>query len=114
MHNKIYRSREYIIFKVRNGYVVQNTKKKFENGHTHVKNYNLAKKLIKWSKNNEVPETKNTYILESLNRISNDYKYKERLKNEKEKYSKSNYYSIDDNVDRRNELRDNKGEKRDR
>lgn len=89
MYNKIYRSREYIIFKVKNGYIVQNTKKKFEEGHTHVKNYNLAKKIIKWSKNNEIPNTKNTYILESLKRITNDYEYKERLENEKKKYKKN-------------------------
>lgn len=100
MCNKIYRSKQYIILKVKNGYIVQNTKKKFEEGHTHVRNYNLAKKMIHWSKNNELPNTKNKYILESLYRISNDCKYREELKNEKEKYSKNSRSSINGNVDR--------------
>ncbi len=100
MCNKIYRSKQYVILKVKNGYIVQNTKKNFEEGHTHVRNYNLAKKMIYWSKNNELPNTRNKYILESLYRISNDYKYREELKNEQEKYNKSSRNSFDRNVDR--------------
>lgn len=98
MFNKIYRRKEYIIFRVKNGYVVQNTKKKFEEGHTHIKNYNMAKKLIDFSIKKELPKnTKNAYILESLYRISNDEKYKERIKNEQEK-TNNNKYNYGNNV----------------
>lgn len=86
MFNKIYRRKEFIIFRVRNGFIVQNTKKEFSEGHTHIKNYNMAKKLIDFSIKKELPKnTKNTYILESLYRISKDEEYKERIKNEQEK-----------------------------
>ena len=98
MFNKIYRRKEYIIFRVRNGYIVQNTKNKFEEGHTHIKNYNKAKKLIDLSIKNEMPRnTKNTYILESLYRISNNVEYKERIKNEQEK-TNNNKHSYGNNV----------------
>lgn len=41
---KIYERKEYAIYKVKHGYIVHNTKKNFEEGHTHIHNYNKAKK----------------------------------------------------------------------
>lgn len=100
MFNKIYRRKEYIIFRVKNGFVVQNTKKEFSEGHTHIKNYNMAKKLIDFAIKKEMPKnTKNTYILESLYRISNDKDYKEKLKYEQEK-TNNNKHSFSNNVGR--------------
>lgn len=100
MFNKIYRRKEYIIFRVKNGFVVQNTKKEFSEGHTHIKNYNMAKKLIDFAIKKEMPKnTKNTYILESLYRISNDKDYKEKLKYEQEKTNNSKH-SLSNNVGR--------------
>ena len=43
---KIYERKEYIILKVRKGYIVYNTKKKFENGHTHIQSFEMSKTII--------------------------------------------------------------------
>ena len=43
---KIYERKEYIILRVKKGYVVYNTKKRFENGHTHLQSFEMSKTLI--------------------------------------------------------------------
>ena len=44
MYNKIFERKEFIIFQVKEGYVAYNTKKDFEEGHTHLKYFEAAKK----------------------------------------------------------------------
>lgn len=79
MSDVIYRNREFIILKKKKGFIIVNTNKDFKKGHTHIKNYNMAKTIIDLVKHNKVPKTKNKYILNSLIRISNDNKYIEKL-----------------------------------
>lgn len=79
MSDVIYRNREFMIIKKYTGYIVINTKKDFKKGHTHIKNYNMAKTLINLAKNNKIPKSNNKYILDSLIRISNDKKYINKL-----------------------------------
>lgn len=79
--NVIYRKRNYNIYKVgRGNFIVHNTNKKFEKGHTHINNYNAAKTVIYMSTNNIVPEHLSKYLIESIIRISTDKKYIEQLK----------------------------------
>lgn len=70
--SKIYERKSYIIIKVNNGFIVYNTNKVFDNGHTHLHNYNMCKTLIDCSINKKFPKTRNHYLLESLIRISDD------------------------------------------
>lgn len=79
--SKIYQKKSYVILKVSNGFIVLNTKKGFDKGHTHISNYNMAKTLIDCSLNNKVPKTRNKYLLESLVRISTDKNYINMIKN---------------------------------
>lgn len=46
MFNKIYEKKEFIVFQVKKGYVVYNTRKSFEEGHTHLKHFEAAKTAI--------------------------------------------------------------------
>ena len=46
MYNKIYEKKEYIIFQVRGGYIAYNTKKCFQDGHTHLRHFDAAKTAI--------------------------------------------------------------------
>lgn len=85
MSDVVYRSREYIILSKRKhdktGFIVVNTKKEFNQGHTHVTNFNSAKTLIKLSQKCKIPNSKNKYFIQSLIRISRDKTYINRLNN---------------------------------
>lgn len=79
--NVIYRRKNYNIYKIgRNNFIVHNTRKKFEKGHTHINNYNAAKTIIFMSINNIVPRNLSKYLIESIIRISTNEQYIEKLK----------------------------------
>lgn len=80
VNDKIYSKKEYIIFKVKGDYILYNTKKTFKEGHTHLKNIDIAKMLINCAIKEEIPKTKNKYLLESLTRISKNEKYIEKIR----------------------------------
>ena len=72
---KVYERKEYVILKVKNGYIVYNTNKLFEEGHTHLKSFNMAKTLIDNCIKKKRPKTNNLYLITSHIRVSNDPKY---------------------------------------
>lgn len=78
--HQIYSKNEFIILKIyteknTSGYIIYNTNKTWQTGHTHIKNYNVAKTIIDNVINKKKPKTKNIYLLTSHGRISNDDKY---------------------------------------
>ena len=75
----IYRKHNYYIYATKDGYIVHNSKKPFERGHTHINNYNTAKYLIDMSFHSKIPYHTYDYILESLIRISTDESYIQKL-----------------------------------
>ena len=79
MYDKIYEKDKYIIFRVKNGFVVYNTRKKFEDGHTHLKNYNACVSAINLCIKCKIPRNKSYYFLRSLSRISNDEYYSNEI-----------------------------------
>lgn len=79
--NVIYRRKNYNIYKMgKNNFIVYNTNKKFEEGHTHINNYNTAKTVISMSLNNTIPDHLSKYLIESIIRISTNKDYIEQLK----------------------------------
>ena len=79
--NTIYRKKNYNIYKIGKGnFIVHNTSKKFEKGHTHINNYNAAKTVIYLSMNSIVPKHLSKYLIESIIRISTDTQYIDKLK----------------------------------
>lgn len=101
--NKIYQKKEYIILKVKKGYIVYNTKKEFENGHTHLQSFEMSKTVIDNTINKKRPKTNNLYLLQSHIRITNDSKYKKLLeeilkaktnKSKDHKYYNKSCYSL--------------------
>lgn len=76
---KIYERKEYIILKVKRGYIVYNTKKEFEHGHTHLQSFEMSKTIIDNSIKKKRPKTNNIYLIESHIRVTNDSKYKQVL-----------------------------------
>ena len=92
---KIYERKEYIILKVKRGYIVYNTKKEFEHGHTHLQSFEMSKTIIDNSIKKKRPKTNNIYLIESHIRVTNDSKYKqvlEELIEAKKNKTKDNKY----------------------
>ncbi|OPJ57034.1 hypothetical protein [Alkalithermobacter paradoxus] len=97
MFNKIYEKGEFIVFPIKKGYVAYNMNKEFEEGHTHLKNFNAAKTAIDLVANKKIPKTTNCYYLKSLIRLAQDPKYIEEIQNlidvRKRKGEKKKYYN---------------------
>ena len=94
---KIYQRQEYIILATKTGYVVYNTKKEFEEGHTHLKSYKMATTLIDNCIKKKKPNSTNVYIITSHIRVSKDEKYIEMLEgllDTKKSKGKKNYRNV--------------------
>lgn len=97
MYNKIYEKKEFIIFQVKEGYIVYNTRKSFQEGHTHLKHFEAAKTAIDLVINKKVPKSTDGYYLSSLVRISDDDKYISKINSliqaRDQKGKKDKYYN---------------------
>ncbi|MCR8745002.1 hypothetical protein [Romboutsia lituseburensis] len=97
MYNKIYEKKEFIIFQVKEGYVVYNTKKSFQEGHTHLKHFEAAKTAVDLVINKKIPKSTDGYYLSSLIRLSDDDKYiskiNDLIETREQKGKKSKYYN---------------------
>ena len=80
MDKLAYIKKNFIIIKVQNGYIVHNTEKNFEDGHTHLKSFKASKTAIDLVLNGKIPRSTNFYYLESLIRLSKDTKYINKIK----------------------------------
>lgn len=72
---KVYEKNEYIILKVKKGYIVYNTSKPFSQGHTHLRSFSMAKTLIDNCIKKKKPKSSNVYVITSHIRVSDDDKY---------------------------------------
>lgn len=76
---KIYEYKEFVILKVKHdkkiGFIVYNTNKEWENGHTHLNSRTISEIVIKNVAQKRKPKTNNLYVLRSHARVSNDEKY---------------------------------------
>lgn len=88
MGNQIYTKGTFIIVDVKDGYIVVNKEKQFEEGHTHILNFKTAKYLIDMVMYSRIPYHLSPYLLVSLQRLSADESYQakigELLKNKQE------------------------------
>lgn len=92
--NQIYSKKHYNIYRVATGYIVHNTLKEFENGHTHLNGFDSAKYIIDLALHKSIPHHLDRYRLVSLTRITDDEEYAEKIRillaNKK---SKDTYYN---------------------
>mgnify|MGYP000431202029 CR=1 FL=1 len=80
MSRKIFQRKEYSIYRCSDGFVVHNTNKKFENGHTHIRSFKKAKSIIDLAVRKKMPNTPRKWEIECLLRIVKDEKYKKKLR----------------------------------
>lgn len=79
MRNCLYEKEGYTIFQTSYGYVLYNTNKEFEDGHTHLEQLESGISLIELCVNKRIPNTRTHYVLSSLIRITDDSTYKQSL-----------------------------------
>ena len=76
---KVYEKEHYIILKVKSGkkvgYIAYNMRKEWEDGHTHLESFNMAKTIIDNVIKHKKPKTKNLYLLQSHIRLTDDPSY---------------------------------------
>lgn len=89
-----------VLKKVRHGkqsFIVINTKKGFDNGHTHLNNYKQAVYIINCVKGKKIPKSFSKYLLISLIRLSADNKYtaqvEELINTREQKGKKADYHN---------------------
>jgi hypothetical protein len=76
---QIYQNPEFKIYKAGGDYIIHNTHKKFKEGHTHVKRYDICMVMIKLIEKKQIPKSKSKYFIESLIRISDDRNYIDKI-----------------------------------
>ena len=98
----IYRKDEFIILKASKGFIVYNTKKDWENGHSHLRSFKAAKTAISLVQKGKLPRSRGFYYLTTLQRIATDEKYIaciEQLKTtRRQKGRKQVYYNVNKGV----------------
>lgn len=103
----IYKKYNYKIFESKDGYIVYNTRLKFESHHTHITDLNTCKFIIDLCIKKMVPHKLSDYLLVSIIRITDDKNYKEKIKNmlndpnRKKKKRYNNINNIPKNINRR-------------
>jgi len=104
----IYRKDEFVILKASEGFIVYNTKKEWENGHSHLKSLKAAKTVINLVQKGKLPRNRGFYYLTTLQRISTEKEYIERIEQlkqtRKEKGRKQTYYNVNKGVARKTTL----------
>lgn len=81
MGKQVYSNREYKVYEVgKNNYIVHNSHKPFQEGHTHIHKFSTAKYLTKLATHKLIPDHLSEYLLVSLIRLSKDTKYIEAVK----------------------------------
>ena len=89
---RVYKKAYFNVYSDYNGeYIIHNTKKEFQNGHTHIREFGTAKYLVNLALHRSLPNRRLKYFIESLIRISNDADYRDKLKHlkpiERRKYA---------------------------
>lgn len=77
---RVYKKAYFNVYSDYNGeYIIHNTKKEFQNGHTHIREFGTAKYLVDLALHRSLPNRRLKYFIESLIRISNDADYIDKL-----------------------------------
>ena len=79
-NNVVYRFKSFKVIKKYNHFLIINTRKPFEDGHTHVEgDLDTCIAMIKTVYNEEEPMSRNIHFLTSLMRLSSNRKYRLKI-----------------------------------
>lgn len=76
---QVYQQGSYKIYRAGHNYIIHNSQYPFEEKHSHVRNFGIAKQLIHLAIKKKIPHHLSIYLLTSLMRISDDENYIEHL-----------------------------------
>ncbi|WP_195929348.1 hypothetical protein [Clostridium sp. 1001270J_160509_D11] len=79
MSRKVFQRKEYSIYRAGDGFIIHNTNKDFKIGHTHVSNFYKAKILVIMAIKREIDDKLSERDIESLIRLTNDNRYRNKL-----------------------------------
>lgn len=98
----IYRKDEFIILRASKGFIVYNTKKEWESGHSHLRSFKAAKTAINLVRKGKMPRSRGFYYLTTLQRIATDERYVARIEQLKttrrQKGRKQVYHNVNKRV----------------
>lgn len=75
MGMQVYQEGSYKIYRAGHNYIVHNAQYEFKDKHSHVHDFQIAKKLIHCVSHQIIPRSFNFYLLTSLTRISDNEDY---------------------------------------
>ncbi len=75
MGMQVYQEGTYKVYRAGHNYIVHNAQYDFKEKHSHVHNFQIAKKLIHCVNHRIIPRSFNFYLLTSLIRLSDDEVY---------------------------------------
>jgi len=81
---RVYKLKHFNIYSnFKDEYIVHNTRKDFQNGHTHIKNFNTAKYVAYLAVYKRLPKKNHlsVYLIDSVIRVSDDNTYIRKMKN---------------------------------
>ena len=80
INDVVYRYKTFKVIKKYNHFLIVNTRKPFDEGHTHVEGtLDTCIAIIKTVYNEQMPESRNIHFLQSLIRLSSNRKYRLRI-----------------------------------
>ena len=81
MSKFLFSKKNFVVLQSKNGYIVYNKNKLWENGHTHVTSLKICRTLINLVLNQKIPNSNDIWLYESILRItSNSQKeYKRKI-----------------------------------
>lgn len=109
--NIVYKKREFNVYGMDEGYIIHNTKKPFEQGHSHVYRLTSCKYLIDLCIHSSIPHHLNRYFLVTLKRISNDEDYIAKidgLLESKDNKSHDRFYNKPKSFSKKNKIVNNR------
>lgn len=77
---RVFNRREFIVFKIGDNFLLVNTNKPFNSGHTHLKSFNSCISIIKLIEKKQLPKSKSRYFMESILRVCDDKIYCEKIR----------------------------------
>ena len=93
----LYKVKNFGVYHSGCDYIVYNSNKKFEGGHTHIDSLKTAKYIVKLSLHKSIPHNLSIYLLNSLIRLSDDNNYTEKISElleTKQSKTKNMYYNV--------------------
>ena len=98
----VYRKGEFVITKASDGFIVYNTTKEWEGGHSHLRSFKAAKTAINLVQKGKMPRSRGFCYLTTLQRIATDEGYIARIEQLKttrrQKGKKQVYYNVNKGV----------------